>query len=94
MIKVHILDRCPYCDGQAYLPVGEATDWKGETYTRYLPCHMCEGTGEHGKWVSLTDFLAMLTEAASHDPMEPDWQELARKQPISQYQDSRDAAGI
>ena len=49
MLKVYIQDRCPYCDGQAYLPAGQATDWKGETYTRYAPCQMCEGTGERGK---------------------------------------------
>ena len=53
MLKVYIQDRCPYCDGQAYLPAGEATDWKGETLTRYAPCQMCEGTGERGKWVGL-----------------------------------------
>ena len=62
MLKVHILDRCPYCDGKAYLPMGEATNAKGESYTRYIPCQMCEGTGEHGKWVSLTDFLEMLKQ--------------------------------
>jgi hypothetical protein len=62
MLKVHILDRCPYCDGKAYLPVGETTNAKGETYTRYTPCQMCEGTGERGKWVNLTDFLEMLKQ--------------------------------
>ena len=34
MLKVYILDLCPYCDGQAYLPAGEATNWKGETFIR------------------------------------------------------------
>ena len=63
MLKVHILDRCPYCDSKAYLPIGEATDWKGETFTRYAPCPMCEGTGEYGRWVSLPDFLNMLKPA-------------------------------
>jgi hypothetical protein len=57
MLKVQILDRCPYCDGKAYLPAGEATNLKGETYPRYAPCQMCEGTGERGKLVSLPDFL-------------------------------------
>jgi hypothetical protein len=37
MLKVYIQDRCPCCDGQAYLPAGEATNWKDETYTRYSP---------------------------------------------------------
>ena len=63
MLKVHILNRCPYCDGKAYLPTGKDTNAKGETYTRHTPCQMCEGTGERGKWVSLTDFLEMLNEA-------------------------------
>ena len=63
MLKVHVLDTCPYCDGKAYLPAGEATDWKGETYIRYKPCHMCYGTGERGKWVSLPEFNAMLKQA-------------------------------
>jgi len=38
MLKVYILDLCPYCDGKAYQPAGEASNWKGETYTRYAPC--------------------------------------------------------
>lgn len=63
MLSVYIQDRCLYCNGQAYLPAGEATNWKGETYTRYAPCQLCEGTGERGKWVSLTDFLKLLREA-------------------------------
>lgn len=62
MLKVHILVCSPYCDGQAYLPEDEATNWKGEPYTRYTPCQLCEGTGERGKWVSLPDFLKMLRE--------------------------------
>jgi len=38
MFKVHILDRCSYCEGAAYLPAGETTDWKGNPYTKYMPC--------------------------------------------------------
>ena len=63
MLKVHILDRCPTCQGKAYLPAGEATNWKGETYTRFTPCQMCDGTGERGNWVSLPDFTALLKQA-------------------------------
>lgn len=66
MLRVHILDRCPYCDGQAYLPAGEATNWKGKTYNRFVHCQMCDGTGERGKWVSLPDFMAMLKAAQCH----------------------------
>lgn len=94
MIKVHILTQCDHCDGEAYLPAGEAESYTGERYTRYQPCPQCEGSGKQAKWVSLQDFLEMLAKAASQDPLEPDWLELARKQSISQYQDSRDAAGI
>ena len=57
MLKVHILDQCPHCDGKAYLPSGQATDWKGEGYTRYEPCPICEGTGECGKWVNLPGLI-------------------------------------
>ena len=46
MLKVHILDRCPYCDGQDDLSAGDATIWNGEAFTRYTPCPMCEGTVE------------------------------------------------
>ena len=63
MLKVHILDQCPYCQGQAQVPIGEGLDHKGRTYTRFVPCQMCEGTGECGKWVSLPDFLKMLKTA-------------------------------
>jgi len=63
MIKVQILARCEHCNGQAYLPIGDATDWRGDTYTRYTPCPMCDGTGERGKWVSIADFITMLSQA-------------------------------
>ena len=94
MIKIHILTHCEHCGGEAYLPASEAESHNGERYTRYQPCPSCNGSGNQAMWVSLQDFLAMLTEVAACDPMEPDWLEFARKQPISQYQDSRDAAGI
>lgn len=63
MIKVRILDKCPHCDGQAYLPVGEEVDYKGDKYPRHLPCPQCEGTGVAGKWVELPEFLLMLDQA-------------------------------
>lgn len=62
MLKVQILDHCSYRDGKANLPVDKATYAKGEPFARYTPCQMCEGTGEGGKWVSLTDFLEMLKQ--------------------------------
>ena len=45
MIKVQILDRCPQCEGKAYLPVAEATNSHGEVVVRHLPCPVCQGSG-------------------------------------------------
>jgi len=91
MIKVHILTRCAHCDGEAYLPIGEASSYTGETYIRYLPCPVCQGSGNQDKWVSLGEFADLLDKAVA---MEPDYQELAHHLPVSQYADSCDAAGI
>lgn len=62
-VKVRILTKCKSCDGKAYLPVGEDTDYKGEIYTRYLPCSECAGTGVSGKWVELPEFNLLLDQA-------------------------------
>ena len=94
MIKVNILDKCEFCNGEAYVPVGEAESAAGERYTRYQPCAYCEGSGLYAKWVSLEKFIDLLTSTASQDPFEPDWLDLAKRRPTSQYQDSRDAAGV
>jgi hypothetical protein len=50
MVKVQILTRCEACDGEAYVPVGEAISTKGEPYTRYEPCAQCQGSGNQ-LWV-------------------------------------------
>lgn len=63
MIKIRILDTCPHCNGQAYLPAGKDVDAKGNEYDRYLPCPLCEGTGLAGRWVELPEFLLMLDQA-------------------------------
>jgi DnaJ-class molecular chaperone len=60
MIKIRILDTCPHCKGQAYLPAGKDVDAKGNEYDRYRPCPHCEGTGVAGRWVELPEFLLML----------------------------------
>ena len=62
-MKVRVLDKCPHCNGQAYMPAGEDVDNKGNPYTRYLPCPQCEGTGMVGRWVELVDFALMLDQA-------------------------------
>ena len=94
MIKIHILSTCTHCSGDAYLPSGEGEDANGHKYTRYIPCPMCEGSGNQTKWISLIEFIELFDEAANIDPLEPDYQELAQELPVSQYQDSRDSAGI
>lgn len=91
MIQVQILTRCEHCDGEAYLPIGEAESYTGETYTRYLPCPVCQGEGKMAKWISLRALADLLERAVA---MEPDYQELAHQLPATQYADSCDAAGI
>ena len=41
MIKVHILDRCECCDGEAYIFVCEDVDSGGDRFDRNRPCEMC-----------------------------------------------------
>ncbi|MFC1923360.1 hypothetical protein ACFLY4_08725 [Chloroflexota bacterium] len=90
-MKIHIRTTCSFCNGEAYLPVREAMSYTGERYTQHRRCAYCLGSGEQDKWVSLREFVDLLERATS---MEPDYQELARVQPTSQYQDSLDAVGI
>lgn len=90
-MKVHIRTTCSFCDGEAYLPVRETVSCTGERYTQHRRCVYCLGSGEQEKWVNLREFASLLDRAIS---MEPDYQELARERPTSQYQDSRDSAGI
>ena len=63
MLKVQILDRCPYCNGEAMTFVGKAIDTNGKPYDRYSPCCMCDGSGENPKWISLQEFAEMLRQA-------------------------------
>ena len=60
MIKVHILTTCEHCHGEAYLPLGEAQDYLGRTYTRYHPCPMCNGSGNQTQWVPLVELAKLL----------------------------------
>jgi hypothetical protein len=61
MIKIQILTKCEECDG-GYLPVGEAKDAQGRTYTRYVPCSNCNGSGKACKWISLEEFAILLRQ--------------------------------
>jgi hypothetical protein len=90
-MKVYVRTTCSFCDGEAYLPVRETVSCTGEQYTQHRRCAYCLGSSEQEKWVSLREFADLLDRATS---LEPDYQELARARPASQYQDSRDAAGI
>jgi hypothetical protein len=90
-IKVKILTDCEFCEGKAYIPIEEAEDTKGEFYTRYIPCYYCEGSGLREKFINLVDFIRLIETI---DIFEPDYRSLAEEKPTSQYQDSRESAGI
>jgi len=59
MLKVHIQDRYSYCEGKAYLPAGVATDWNGESFTRYAPCQ---------SWADCCWATRALSHACVHKP--------------------------
>jgi hypothetical protein len=63
MIKVQVLKQCEHCNGEAYLPMGDAEDSQGHKYTSYIPCPMCEGSGNAPKWISLDVFAKLLLQA-------------------------------
>ena len=90
MLKVLIIDRCEYCEGEAYVYAGEYKDEEVERPV-YLPCQACKGSSEMEKPISLREFADLLDHATA---MEPDWTELGRQKLISQFQDSREATGI
>jgi hypothetical protein len=90
MLRVLIIDRCEYCNDEAYLYAGEYKDGDVERPV-FRPCTVCKGSGAMEKQVTLFELQVLLDKANS---MEPDYAELAKEKPISQYQDSREAAGI
>lgn len=90
MLKVIVIDRCDICDGEVYVYAGEYKDGDIERPV-YQACQACKGTGEREKAISLREFADLLDRAIS---MEPDYAELAKVKPVTQFQDSREAAGI
>ena len=90
-IRIKILDTCPRCEGIAYLPLADVEDEKGELYTRYITCSMCEGSGLVEKSISLTQFVQLIV---SVDVFEPDYSSLAEKEPVTQCSDSLESAGL
>jgi hypothetical protein len=63
MFKVRVLSKCLQCNGEAYLPIEECEDSNGRTYTRYMPCPTCEGSGNQPQWINLEDFARLLYQA-------------------------------
>jgi RecJ-like exonuclease len=63
MTKVRILTTCSHCGGKAYLPISETIDAKGKPYIQHQPCPMCEGSGMAPKWISMQEFIALLSQA-------------------------------
>jgi hypothetical protein len=88
MIRIHICDYCEFCDGDAYIPAGEVENYTNGCYMRYEPCLKCNDVGRKTKWISLCEFADLMERAVS---FEPDYQELAKQKPVSQFQDSRAA---
>jgi hypothetical protein len=58
--KIHVLLKCEHCQGKAYLPEGEAEDYRGRKYIRYKPCPICEGSGMAAKWITLSELSQLL----------------------------------
>ena len=85
MIKVCILDRCEFCDGEAYIFDCEDVDARGKSYDRYRPCEMCHGSGNRAIWVSLRELADLLERAVA---IEPDYLDLARQMVESTYRQS------
>ena len=90
-IKVHIKTDCKYCKGAAYIAQYEAESYTGEIYIKYMPCGVCGGSGLESRWIHLEDFIKLID---TFDTMTPDYMSLGDHEPTSQFQDSRDSAGI
>jgi len=86
-----MLTDCDFCEGRAYIPIGEAEDSEGGMYTRYIPCSNCDGSVLRTKYINLVYFIRLIETI---DVMEPDYRALAVEEPVSQYIDSLESAGI
>ena len=83
MMKVCILDRCEFCDGEAYVFVCEEVDARGEPFDRYRPCEICHGSGNRAKWVGLREFADLLDRKTS---MVLEFQEHCQAKPTTYLQ--------
>jgi hypothetical protein len=93
-IKIQILTRCENCNAEAYVPIGEAEDCQGHKYTRFVPCPFCGGSGIQRKWVSLQEFLEIVSRFEAEDLTEVNYHSLAEHEPISQLKDSLESSGL
>jgi len=78
VIKVRILDRCEFCDGEAYIFVSEDVDAHGETFDWCRPCEACNGSENRVKLVNFREFADLLERA---NLFEPDYAALAQERP-------------
>ena len=62
MLKVRILTTCNYCNGQAYLPIGEAVSATGHKYIKHRRCPKCDGSGIRPQWITLDELSKLLME--------------------------------
>jgi hypothetical protein len=68
MLKVQVMENCPYCNGEAYLFSRNATSNSGEDYAQHELCGFCQGSGEELKWIAL-DLLNLLASSMEEDEM-------------------------
>jgi len=70
-IKIKIKTECQFCDGQAYLPQGEAESCTGELYIKHRKCGYCDGTGLMTKWISMIEFINRMDQTNVMDVVVP-----------------------
>jgi len=68
MPKIHVLDICEFCNGEAYMFIGEDVDARGDTFDRYQPCEMCHGSGNRSKWLGFREFSSILEYFTALEP--------------------------
>jgi len=62
MDKIPIQTACLMCQGQRSLPGNESFKLAGRIHQRYKPCIACEGSGTQIKWISLEEFVQLLSQ--------------------------------
>jgi hypothetical protein len=60
MLKAQVMEKCTYCNGEAYLFSRNAISNSGEGYAQYEPCGHCKGIGEQNTWVPMDKSLKWL----------------------------------